>query len=71
MTLLLSQFARFNITLLTPPDFKQDVAGGILGDWRVNFLGEWRKGQAWIWSGGGATFPELDNNVNWKDYWNF
>ena len=64
-------FARFNVTLLTPPDFKQDVAGGILGDWRVNFLGEWRKGQAWIWSGGGASFPELDNNVNWSDYWNF
>ena len=64
-------FARFNITLLTPPDFKQDVAGGLLSDWRVNFLGEWRKGQAWVWAGGGSTFPELDNNVNWKDYWNF
>ena len=64
-------FARMNITLLTPPDFKQDVAGGILGNWRVNLLGEWRQGQSFIWSGGGSTFPELDNNVSWRDYWKF
>jgi hypothetical protein len=63
-------FARMNLTFLTPPDFKQDVAGGFLGDWRVNLLGEWRKGQAFIWSNRG-TFPELDNNVRWKDYWMF
>ncbi len=64
-------FARFNVTFLTPPDFKQDIAGGLLGDWRINLLGEWRKGEAFIWNGGGGNFPELDNNVRWRDYWNF
>jgi len=63
-------FARMNVTLLTPPDFKQDLAGGFLGDWRINLLGEWRRGEAFIWSNRG-TFPELDRNVNWKDYWMF
>ena len=63
-------FARMNVTLLTPPDFKQDVAGGFLADWRINLLGEWRRGEAFIWSNRG-TFPELDRNVNWKDYWMF
>ncbi|CAN0521182.1 unnamed protein product, partial [Laminaria digitata] len=64
-------FARFNLTFLTPPDFKQDVAGGLLSNWRVNLLGEWRKGQSFIWSGGASSFPELDNNVDWRNYWNF
>ncbi|MEZ4700003.1 MAG: TonB-dependent receptor [Rhodothermales bacterium] len=63
-------FARMNVTFLTPPDFKQDVAGGFLANWRVNLLGEWRKGEAFIWSNRG-NFPELDNNVRWKDYWMF
>ncbi len=63
-------FARMNITLLTPPDFKQEMAGGFLGDWRVNLLGEWRKGMAFRWQSL-ANYPELDNNVRWKDYWMF
>ena len=64
-------FARMNVTFLTPSDFRQDIAGGLLGNWRVNLLGEWRKGQSFIWAGGGGSFPELDNNVRWRDYWNF
>lgn len=63
-------YARLNLTFLTPPDFKSDVAGGFLGNWRLNLLGEWRKGQNFIWAGGGGSFPELDNNVRWKDYYN-
>ena len=46
------------------------MAGGFLGNWRLNLLGEWRKGQSFIWAGGGGSFPELDNNVRWKDYYN-
>jgi hypothetical protein len=42
-----------------------------LGDWRVSFLGEWRSGEQWTWHGGFGTFPELQNNVAWTDFWNF
>ena len=63
-------FARMNIGFLTPPDYKQEVAGGFLGNWRINLLGEWRKGEAFVWDNRG-DFPELDNNVRWRDYWMF
>ncbi len=63
-------FARMNVQFLTPADFGGS-SSGILGNWRVNLLGEWRKGQSFIWGGGGATPPELNENVRWRDYWNF
>lgn len=63
-------FARMNVQFLTPADFGGS-SSGILGNWRVNLLGEWREGQSFIWGGGGATPPELNENVSWRDYWNF
>ncbi len=63
-------FARMNLQFLTPADFGGN-SSGILGNWRVNLLGEWRKGQSFIWGGGGATPPELNGNVRYRDYWNF
>ncbi|MEM8484668.1 MAG: TonB-dependent receptor [Bacteroidota bacterium] len=63
-------FARMNLQFLTPADFGGS-SSGILGNWRVNLLGEWRKGQSFIWGGGGATPPELNENVRYRDFWNF
>lgn len=69
---LAQPYASMNLQFLTPDDFGPDVAGNkLLGDWVVNFLGEWRSGQKWTWSGGGGGFPELQENVAWRDYWNF
>lgn len=65
-------FARLNLQVLTPKDFGPEVAGTRpLSDWRLSVLGEWRSGERFIWSGGGGTFPELQENVSWRDYWNF
>jgi outer membrane receptor protein involved in Fe transport len=46
-------FARFNIEVLLPKEIGPQVGDGFypLGDWRINFLGEWRKGQAMTWDG--------------------
>jgi hypothetical protein len=64
-------FARMNLIFLTPGDFGPDFAGGKpLGDWRVSLLGEWRSGSHFTWAGG-ATYPELQENVKWRDYINF
>ena len=41
-----------------------------LGDFRVSFLGEWRAGQTLTWTGGGSD-PNINNNVRYRDYWNF
>ena len=65
-------FARMNLLFLTPGDFGPEVAGmHPLSDWRMSFLGEWRSGEKWTWHGGTGSFPELQNNVEWKDYLNF
>ncbi len=62
-------FARMNLLFLTPSDFGPDVAGmRPLSDWRVSLLGEWRSGEKWTWHGGQANFPELQNNVEWRDF---
>ena len=68
---LAQPFARMNLILLSPDGFGPQVAGAFpLADWRVSLLGEWRAGQKWTW-GGGGTFPELQNNVAWRDFLNF
>ena len=71
-------FARFNIEFLIPPDFGPSVGNTYLfGDWRINFLGEWRKGQAFTWNGqtlspssNTSAQRELQGNVRWRDYTN-
>ncbi len=69
-------FARFNLEVLLPKNLGPEVAGGYpLGDWRINFLGEWREGVAMTWDGlslTGATGSgprELQGNVRWRDYY--
>ena len=69
---LAEPFARLNLIFLTPPQFVNSVLNGtLLGDWRVSFLGEWRSGSKWIWSGGAAAPPELQENIRWRSYMNF
>jgi len=65
-------FARMNLLFLTPNQFGPDVAGvQPLSDWRISFLGEWRAGEQWTWRGGASGFPELQPNVQYRDFWNF
>ena len=60
-------FARANLEFLTPVDY-----GSLLGDWRIDLLAEWRAGQHLTWGGAqqGAD-PNLNNNLQYKDYYNF
>ncbi len=69
-------FARFNLEFLFPQEIGPQVGGSYpLGDWRINFLGEWRQGVSMTWDGlnlTGATGSgprELQGNVRWKDYY--
>ena len=71
-------FARFNIEFLVPKDFGPAMGNTYLfGDWRINFLGEWRKGQAFTWNGqtlsassNTSAQRELQGNVRWQDFTN-
>ena len=66
-------FARLNLLVLTPQGFGPAVAGkNPLGNFRISLLGEWRKGVAMTWTGDlAASIPEVRNNINYRDYWNF
>jgi len=65
---LAQPFARMNLLVLTPTDLKSPF----LRDWRFSLLGEWRSGDKFAWgSSSQASFPELRNNVQWKNYWMF
>ena len=64
-------YARFNLEFFSPADFGPRMFGlNPLGDWHLSFLGEWRAGQVFTWSGGGSSIPGLQNNVRWADYYN-
>ena len=61
-------FANFNIEVTTPSILGEDnLAGRVLGDWRISFLGEWRAGQVFTWDGNSSI--EIVDNVRWKDYY--
>jgi len=69
-------FGRVNLEVLVPRNLGPQVAGGYpLGDWRINFLGEWRQGAPSTWDGdsfsinGTGRDPRIAYNVNWKDYY--
>lgn len=69
-------FARFNIELILPKTLGPSLGGSYpLGDWRINFLGEWRQGLTLTWDGqnltgaAGSGDRELQGNVRWKDYY--
>jgi hypothetical protein len=40
-----------------------------LANWRLNVLATWRSGYHFTWTGGGSI-PGIENNVQWKDYYN-
>lgn len=64
-------FARFGLTFLTPKEFGPQVTGfSLLGDWRATLLGEWRSGDIFTWDGGEGSQAGLENNVQWRDYYN-
>lgn len=63
-------FGRFNIEFFTPSDLGPNVAGvSLLGDWALNFLGEYRGGQVYKYTYG-VAMPDLDENMKWKDFYN-
>ncbi len=63
-------YARLNLDVLTPSDFGPVTAGvRPLADWRVSFIGVWREGPPFTWTGGGAI-PGVRNNVESVDFWN-
>jgi hypothetical protein len=63
-------YARVNLDLLLPIDFGPSL-GGLqpLGDWQLSFIGSWRDGGKYTWTGGGAI-PGVRNNVDRTDSWN-
>jgi hypothetical protein len=70
-------YARVNLNVLLPEDLGPR-AGGLypLGDWRIGFLGEWRRGQTLTWNGlnlgaatGGSTNRGIQGNVRWRDFY--
>ena len=63
-------YSRFNIEFLGPRQLGPSW-GGVrpLGDWRLSFLGEWKAGQVFTWSGS-SSIQGLENNVRWSDYYN-
>lgn len=63
-------FARLNLEFLSPQEFGPSVMGiHPLADWRFNILGEWRSGNIFKWTDG-VSMPDLDENFQWKDFWN-
>ncbi len=64
-------YARANVEFLAPSDFGPEALGGHpLGGWRLSFLGDWRSGQIFTWTGGGGSIQGLENNVKWRDHYN-
>ena len=64
-------YARFNIEVITPLEFGPEVAGAhVLGDWRLSFLGEWKKGEYFTYTGQGESVRGVENNLYWRAYRN-
>ncbi len=63
-------FSRANARFMTPQGFGPEIAGANpLAGFHVSLLGEWRRGQTFTWQGG-ASIPEVTQNVRFTDYWN-
>lgn len=74
-------YARMNIDFFTPGDFGPTVAGiGPLSDLRLSLLSNYSAGSYFTWTGGGGGAPlvtgiggaavRIENNVQWRDYYN-
>ena len=63
-------YARINLELLTPVDFGPETIGlHPVGDWRLSLLGNWRTGNSFLYTGQ-ISVPNMDDNVQWSDYYN-
>ena len=63
-------FANATIDFFTPLDFGPKLGDiNILGDFRFTFVGSWYSGEYDTWAGGGSI-PGIQNNIQWRDYWN-
>lgn len=63
-------YARFNVEFLAPAGFGPEVAGAHpLADWRISFLGDWRAGYRFTYTGG-AEAPGVRDNMQWRDFYN-
>ena len=61
-------FARISLTFLTPSDYGPEVGGvKVLGDWRINLLGQWQAGEYETWTNQ-LNAPTVENNLQWKGY---
>jgi hypothetical protein len=59
-------FANLNLEVRVPRNY-----GTLLGDWRLNLLGEYRSGVYFTWAGpSGATLRGVEQNVQMRDFWN-
>lgn len=63
-------YARADFDLFMPQQFGPKFLNIYpLADWRLNVLATWRSGYHFTWTGGGSI-PGIENNVQWKDYYN-
>jgi len=63
-------YARADLDLFMPPKYGPKFMGFYpLADWRLNILATWRAGRHFTWTGGGSI-PGIENNVQWRDYYN-
>jgi hypothetical protein len=64
-------YARANVDFFTPNDFGPRWLGThLLGDWRLNVLASWESGFHFTWAGGGgASFPGIQDNAQWKGFY--
>ena len=61
-------FARLSLTFLTPADYGPVVGGiNVLGDWRINLLGQWQAGEFETFTNQ-LNAPTVENNLQWKAY---
>ena len=65
-------YGRTNIDFFTPLDFGPKYLEIYpLADLRLSFLGSYSSGSFFTWAGGGSIkLPGLENNVQWKSYYN-
>ncbi len=61
-----------NVDIFTPREYGPDVFGDrILGNIRLSLLGSYQAGRYFSWAGGGSiAIKGLENNVQYKDYYN-
>jgi hypothetical protein len=64
-------YASLNLDLFTPkPKEGENVFRKFWKDVHFNFIGQWRKGQAFTWLGPSGTARNIQYNIRMRDYWN-